>query len=274
MNQLPDFIKQVNRPVYKYRYSVCTLVTRKQEYLEMLASFTEAGFTPDICEYLIVDNSEVNQMDAYDGLNSFLQKAGGEYVILCHQDILLINKNSKQLLDEQIAQMDARDPKWGVLGNAGAAARLYDRLAIKIAYPDGFVDIKGKLPQQVCSIDENFMLVKNEANLSLSGDIGGYHLYGLDLCMVAGLLGYSAYVIDFLLVHKSTGNADGTFHSTLRLVKSKYTQFLKGRYINTTIARFYLSGSVFKNVLFNTRVFRRVLKTAEEINVKLFNKYK
>ncbi|WP_184546830.1 hypothetical protein [Mucilaginibacter sp. FT3.2] len=50
MTQLPDLIQQVDQPVYKYRYSVCTLVTRKQEYLEMYNSFIEAGFTPDICE--------------------------------------------------------------------------------------------------------------------------------------------------------------------------------------------------------------------------------
>ena len=113
------------------------------------------------------------------------------------------------------------------------------------------------------------MLIKNNANLSLSGDIGGYHLYGLDLCLVARLLGYSAYVIDFLLVHKSTGNVDQSFNQTLTRVKKKYTRFMKGRYMNTTIAKFYLSGSPLKNWLFNTRVFRRVLKTAEEIKTKL-----
>ncbi|SDF67816.1 Glycosyltransferase like family protein [Mucilaginibacter pineti] len=271
MNQLPDFIKQVNRSVYKYRYSVCTLVTRKQEYLEMLTSFTEAGFTPDICEYLIVDNSEVNQMDAYEGINSFLQKASGEYIILCHQDIVLINKNSKQLLDEQIAQMDARDPKWGVLGNAGGANRLYKRMAIKIAYPGNVIDTQGTVPQEVGCIDENFMLVKNSANLALSGDIGGYHLYGFDLCMVANHLGYTAWVIDFLLMHKSEGDVNQSYHDILKRVKAKYTYFMRGRYVNTTIARFYLSGSKIKNILFHSRVFRRIVKTAEEIRWKLRN---
>jgi hypothetical protein len=269
MSQLPDFIKQINRPVYNYRYSVCTLVTRREEYQEMLNTFIQAGFTTDICEYLIVDNSEVNIMDAYEGINSFLQNARGEYLVICHQDILLTETSTKLILDQRINEISQLDPKWAVLGNAGASARLYDRLAINIAYPDGFIDIKGKLPQQVCSLDENFMVIKNTANLSISGDIGGYHLYGLDICHVARALGYTAYVVDFLLVHKSKGNVDQTFYQTLGKVKQKYVGFMKGRYINTTIAKFYLSGSAFWNTLFNTRLFRRVIKTSEELKSKL-----
>lgn len=57
MTALPEFIKQIEKPVYKYKYSVCTLVTRKEQYMEMLDSFIKGGFTEDICEYLIVDRS-------------------------------------------------------------------------------------------------------------------------------------------------------------------------------------------------------------------------
>ncbi|AYL93788.1 hypothetical protein [Mucilaginibacter celer] len=272
MTQLPAFIKQVEKTKYPYRYSICTLVTRKQEYLEMLDTFIKGGFTPDICEYLIVDNSAVNQMDAYQGINSLLQKAQGEYIILCHQDILLIEGQSNiQALDKQLAEMDARDPNWGVLGNAGGATRLYKRMAIKIAYPNGVIDIQGTVPQKVGCIDENFMLVKNGANLALSGDLSGYHLYGFDLCMVAELLGYSAWVIDFLLVHKSEGNVNQSYFEILAQAKTRYTHFMRGRYVNTTIKRFYISGSKLRNWLFDTRVFRRVIKTSEEIRFKLKN---
>lgn len=269
MSQLPDFIKHIGRPVYNYRYSVCTLVTRKAEYQVMLDTFIQAGFTKDICEFLIIDNSEVNRMDAYQGINSFLQSAKGQYIIICHQDILLTKTSTRFILDQRVNEMSEQDPDWAVLGNAGASARLYNRLAINIAYPDGFIDQKGKLPQQVCSVDENFIVIKSSANLSISGDIGGYHLYGLDLCHVAKALGYTAYVIDFLLVHKSKGNVDPAFYETLSRLRKKYVGFMKGRYINTTIAKFYLSGSALRNALFDTRLFRRVIKTSEELKSKL-----
>src|SRR3978361_429096 len=112
MSQLPDFIKRINRPVYNYRYSVCTLVTRREEYQEMLNTFIQAGFTTDICEYLIIDNSEVNIMDAYEGINSFLQNAQGEYLIICHQDIILLTETStKVILDQRIIEISQLDPK-------------------------------------------------------------------------------------------------------------------------------------------------------------------
>ncbi|QEM12816.1 acyl esterase [Mucilaginibacter rubeus] len=266
---LSTFVKNIRPSAYKFRYTICTLVTRHEEYAEMLGSFIEAGFDTDICEYLMINNSEGNTADAYDGINLFLQDAQGEYIIVCHQDILLINKESKQLLDQRIAEMTKLDPKWAVLGNAGAVDRLYKRNVFKIAYPNGKIDIKGDLPQKVCSVDENFIVIKKSANLSLSSDIGGFHFYGLDICMGAEFRGYTCYVIDFLLLHKSLGNVDETFKRSFKVVKNKYTHFLRGRYVNTTIASFYLSGSPIKNAIFNTRLFRRVIKTFEEIKAKL-----
>jgi hypothetical protein len=268
MTLLPNFVKDIRPSIYKFKYTICTLVTRLDEYVEMVNSFIEAGFTADICEYLMVNNANGNTTDAYEGINSFLQSAQGQYIIVCHQDILLINKDSKALLDQRITEMTALDPAWAVLGNAGAVDRLYKRNVFKIAYPGGKIDIRGQLPQQVCSVDENFIVVKKEANLSLSADIGGFHFYGLDICMGAIFRGYTCYVIDFLLLHKSLGNNDHVFKQTLQVVKRKYTRFFKSRYLNTTITGFYLSGSPFKNALFDTRLFRRVVKTFEEIKTR------
>lgn len=269
MSQLPEFVKMVERPVYTYRYSVCTLVTHKEEYREMLDSFITAGFTESDCEFLVIDNSQANLMDAYEGINQFLQTAKGEYLIICHQDILLTATSTRQILEQRIKDITSLDPHWAILGNAGASARLYDRLAIHIQYQDGLIVKKGKLPQEVCSVDENFMLLSNSANLSLSGDLGGYHLYGLDLCHVAESLGYNAYVIDFLLIHKSRGNPDAKFDYAFTKVKRKYVAAAQGRYVNTTITKFYLSGSKFANWFYNTRLVRRIVKTAQQIKFKI-----
>jgi hypothetical protein len=77
-----DSIKE-NRP----RYSICTFVTKKSQYEELIGSFVMSGFKPDICEYLYIDNSEHNKYDAFAGVNKFLATAKGDYIILCHQDV-------------------------------------------------------------------------------------------------------------------------------------------------------------------------------------------
>src|SRR5262249_7681880 len=75
----------------RVRYSICTLVTRPDLYAEMIQSFRSYGFDEPDCEFLYLDNTRGNSFDAYSGNNMFLNVARGQFIILCHQDILLID---------------------------------------------------------------------------------------------------------------------------------------------------------------------------------------
>src|ERR1700677_522958 len=106
-------------PKTKLRYSICTLMSKPQEYEEMVDSFLKAGFSKDFCEYIYIDNSTTNKYDAFARLNKFLLEAKGEYIILCHQDILL-NYDDLTVLEKRIDEINSIDPNWAVIGNAGA----------------------------------------------------------------------------------------------------------------------------------------------------------
>ncbi len=71
------------------RYSICTFMTRHSQYNEMVESFVSHGFSYDDCEYLYIDNSQTNRIDAFAGINKFLTIARGIYIVFCHQDLLL-----------------------------------------------------------------------------------------------------------------------------------------------------------------------------------------
>src|SRR5437867_7703791 len=115
----PEHARAVDPSVpAKLSYSICTLATDPAEYAEMVESFVRAGFDPASCEYLYIDNSNGNQCDAYAGCNAFLNTARGEFIILCHQDILL-KHDRREHLDRVIQELDEIDPAWAVLGNAG-----------------------------------------------------------------------------------------------------------------------------------------------------------
>jgi hypothetical protein len=232
------------------------MVTKEDEYNEMINSFKNAGFDESFCEYLFIDNSKVNKYDAYKGINRFLSVAGGEYIILCHQDILL-NFDRIDKLQKCIEEMNTLDPSWGVLGNAGGIH--LKKNASKIANGNGIINEEGPLPHQVQCLDENFILVKKEANLALSSDIKGYHLYGTDICLIARALGFKAYVIDFLLTHKSYGNADRSFYELKTAFLNKYKEAFSGLFIQTTITKFYLTGSSFKSYLYNTKMVLKLV---------------
>jgi hypothetical protein len=250
------------RPV---RYSICTLVGNLAEYAVMVQSYQQAGFTPGLCEFLYVDNSRGNKYDAFAGLNQLIAKAAGEYILLSHQDVELVF-DTEPVLRQRITEMDRLDPRWAVLANAGGAdvKREYHR----ISYPHGSVN-RGPFPQRVTSVDENFMLLKKKAGLTFSHDLTGFHLYGTDLCLQAEQKGFSCYVIDFHLLHKSKGNINESFYQAREALMRKYSGRLSPRYIRTTCTTMFISSSPVLNVIMNKPWMVSLAKFVKKLELAL-----
>lgn len=246
-------------------FSICSLVTNMNEHKEMVESFEKAGFSNDVCEFIYIDNSKENIYDGYDGLNQFLNIAKGKYIILCHQDILL-NFDNVDTLKTRIQELDAIDPNWAILANAGFGD--FNTKAMRLTDPwfDNFNT--NNLPAQVKSVDENFILVKNDANLSLSRDIGGFHLYGTDLCAIADILGYTSYVVDFHLYHKSGGNCNESFFDSKNRFIKKYSNILNSKHIRTTCTMLSITNSSFLNKLLNRKYMYSARKRWDYIVAK------
>jgi hypothetical protein len=249
-------IKQ--NPQYLFKFSICTLVTRKNEYNEMIDSFINKGFTYDDCEFLYIDNSENCVFDAYEGYNQFLQNAKGEYIILCHQDILLHDNNKNDLLN-LINEVDSKDSKWAILANAGGVNLKW--IATHITEGEtGIKRVEKHLPLKVKTVDENFIVVKKSANLALSNDLKGFHFYGTDICLIADILGFNSYVISFNLIHKSNGKTDRNFFTLKKALQKKYKRAFRSRYLTSTFSRMYFSGDVFKFYIFNSRIILFIVR--------------
>ncbi len=242
-----QFARQVSvgpEPSSPYRYSICTLVTRPAEYEEMVESFIEAGFVPEICEYLYIDNSAGNRTDAFKAYNFFLQHAEGQYIILCHQDVLLL-KDGIQQLDERIKELDGLDPSWAVLGNAGVVQPGQVVMHITHPAPHG-ENHAGRMPAAVRSLDENFVLVKKSANLCVSHDLSGFHLYATDLCWLARAIGRTCWVVDFNLLHKSVGKKDAAFFELCHQWEEKHRSIRREDLLQTTATLLTYSNSWFR----------------------------
>ena len=129
------------------------------------------------------------------------------------------------------------------------------------------------MPSQVKSLDENFLLIKKSANIALSGDLSGFHLYGTDVCLIAECLGYTAYAIEFNLMHLSEGKLDPSFDSLSEQLQRKYASFFRDRYIKTTITRFYLSSNAVLRFMMNISFVQNIVRAFYKYQYKLFNKY-
>jgi hypothetical protein len=237
-------------------YTICTLVTDLVQYEEMVSSCLDKGFTPPDCEYIYLDNSRGNKYDAYAACNKFISAARGSYIILCHQDIILL-EDGRSKLDSIVQRMNELDPTWAVLGNAGGTSN--GSVVVRISDRYGENQSFGCFPGRVDSVDENFIIVRRSANLSLSNDLTGFHLYGADLCIIASILGYRAYVIDFHLRHNGQGKVDKSFISARQAISRKYGIALKPRWIQTTCTFFFLSGNPRLNNILNSWTLFRVM---------------
>ncbi len=210
----------------------------------MVRAFIDQGFSEADCEFLMLDNSVVNTHEAYRSYNLFLQSARGQYIILCHQDVLPIVDGRREL-DAALAALTQTDPKWGLCGNAGADAS--GRRSIRITDPN-MPDcmLGGPFPQRVMSLDENFIVVRRDANLATSSDLSGFHWYGSDLCIIADVLGWHAYVINFHLRHKSGGKTDRHFTEAGTALRRKYAHAFRPRWqYVATRQHIYISSSRF-----------------------------
>lgn len=222
------------------RYSIGSLVTDPAQHAAMRQSFEQRGFTSADCEYLYVDNTGPQQTDAYRGLNALLNAARAPVVILCHQDVRLL-QDGRAALDARLHALAQRDPHWALAGNAGGVAP--GVLALRISDPHGKDVHVGELPERVAALDENFIIVRRDARIGFSNDLQGFHFYGADICLHAAQMGYSAYVIDFHLEHLSPGRKSDDFHKVEQAFQAKWSRALSPRWLQTTCSLLRLSGA-------------------------------
>ena len=204
----------------------------------MLASFNDAGFGDD-CEFLYIDNTSTNKFDGYGGRNFFLMHSRGCYVVICHQDVLL-SYDTRSDLEARFEELTLHDPYWAACGNAGLTGQ--GRNVIRITDPHGGDIRSGPFPSRVVGLDENFIVVRRCCNLAVTPRLTGFHLYGTELCTVAGLLGLTAYVVDFHLRHLSGGSFSG-FPGALRRLTSWRSRSLRPRLIGNTCGSGLVAGS-------------------------------
>jgi len=245
-------------PACGFTFSLCSIVNDMEEYKLMKASFETCGFT-DECEYLLADNCGGNRFDAYTAIRFFLKQAQGQYIIVVHQDVRCIDNMAQ--LKQCLETLTALDKTWAVCGNAGCMGYHEDLMHINIA---GKIVTSRNLPGKVSSLDENLLIINAAAGVTVSADLSGFHLYGTDICIVAANLGYSTYVIPFMVKHLSFGNLKD-LQKHIQLFVNAYGKKLESRFIATTCTKFYISNSVFKTKLLNYPPVFSIVKFVQRI---------
>jgi glycosyltransferase involved in cell wall biosynthesis len=208
-------------------------------------------------ELIPIDNTS-NTLSAPEALNQGLKKATGEIVVFCHQDVKFPQGWIEKLL-EQIVIVERTHKNWGVLGTFGIA---------KNGSPAGhIIDYCGHfhclpLPSEVQSLDEHCLIIRKDSGLRFDEQLGGFHLYGADICLQAMSNGLTNYAIDACVKHMSPGGkVDDAFNKVEDKLYLKWKQRNSPlTVIETTCGMCRLQGGVKGVLAYRIARFKRKRK--------------
>lgn len=187
-------------------------VSKRAQYDECVA-----GTLPADVELLPIDNAN-NERSAAAALNLGWSRAKAPVVVLCHQDVVFSPGWVERLL-AQLAQVEARSGgRWAVAGVFGRHGKEYR----------GHIDDRygarrlGDLPARVSVLDECCLVVKRDLPLRFDEALGGYHLYGVDLCLQGIEAGLENYALDCCVKHLGDGTKNDAYYRLRGALERKW----------------------------------------------------
>lgn len=242
-------------------FSVCCLVNDWEQYAVHRQALRAHGFDDQFCEFLVCDNAGSNKFSAFEAVRRFVQEASGKYVIIAHPDTAPLEPLPKLigLLDE----LTKKHPNWGIVGNAGVKGTICEAAtgrrvwvpALAVEMPDFGSVMEHKFVMVEC-IDENVMIIKNGTGITASADMGGFHFYALDVCLVAQRLGYESYVVDYRWYHESHGTIDAQFFDSSEKFQTKLKKCYARKESLTTCTSVYWGPSLAKEIASTLKAVR------------------
>lgn len=187
---------------------------------DILESYLQKSlYDQDIqCEFIALDNTQSQFSSAAESLNFGSNKANCDYLMFIHQDVTFSSDWLTNVL-EQISCVEKINKQWGVIGlmGMGKGGR----------YSGHITDLHGHLyqpplPHEVESLDEVCLIIRKKSGLCFDESLGGFHLYGADLCLQAMTKGLSNYAIDACVQHMGQGIMGQDFWITAERLYAKW----------------------------------------------------
>lgn len=232
-------VRYLTGPVgYERLFTIVTLVASQERYDALLLSAEAKGFTPANSEFFALDNRDANRFDGFDAMRRAITEAKGRYIVFTHDDIEFHADGAAEL-EARLAELTVLDPDWTLAGNAGGVRfhRGKHTLAVHLDDPHQ-TSLRVEVPKLVESLDENFFIMRRDRPVLNSYDLSGFHFYAGDLCRISEVMGGRAYVIPFLLRHKSGGKINPAFQPARDRFERKYRRYFIGRNLQMTVTEF------------------------------------
>lgn len=215
-------------------FSVCSLCRDSQSKSNL---FDRAvSFFPVNTEILLFDHLE-KQISCYEAIRLFISQSRGDFILFIHDDVFFDGLSCSDLFTE-LSRICKLDPKAVLFGVAGISFSDHSSIG---HFRDAGGEHEWGFHEDglASSLDECFLVLRKDKGLTVSNELSGYHFYGTDLCINAREKGLASYVIDFPIIHKSTGSLDKKFFEA-RIQFEKHLQKKNiRRFVRTTCTVMY-----------------------------------
>jgi len=229
------FQKDISKGLRKIDISFVTCVNNKQQYISYVVNSLFKSDTTKQYEMIPIFNFN-NDYSASQALNIGRDKAKGDIIVFCHQDVRFFDRWITLLYD-RVSQIEKTDKLWGVLGTAG------------INQKDDTTGVvyNGKRKMQwsatvraavskTQTLDEHCLIIRKNSNLRFDEQtFDGFHFYGCDLALDALSRGLNNYGILCPLVHEGSGSLGSGREEFMRLLNALAQKWKKKfNHIRTT----------------------------------------
>ncbi|MBL7196670.1 MAG: family 2 glycosyl transferase [Candidatus Omnitrophica bacterium] len=160
-------------------------------------------------ELIKIDNTKNRFKSAAETLNYGGRQVKGKYIMFVHQDVDLCSnswlEDTEKILDS-ISNLGIA----GVIGVCEIGDTVAERILNVIRHGDNQRLIGNPIivPEHVQTLDEQLLIIPKDVFQKYQFDektCDGWHLYGVDYCLIMGSLGFEVYAIPMFVQHKSDG---------------------------------------------------------------------
>lgn len=172
----------------------------------------------DSVEIYFKEHNKMSIAKAYNKAIDFCIKEGVDYLVLCHDDVILENVTEVKLL-ENFDQFDMfgvagatqckleKPALWHLMGGGFGSGNLHGAVSHLQGNTKGMTSF-GSYPHRAVMVDGVFMAIKRKVFEKVRFDEkcpAKWHMYDLDYSMSAHKEGFKVGVSDILITHASPG---------------------------------------------------------------------
>jgi len=202
------------------KLSVITPVNNRRQYQSHVVGTLKAN------QFLPIYNGK----SAARALNEGIDQANNDLCVFCHQDV--------RFPPDWIERLDILESlDFGVVGVFGLDM---DGKFVGSVIDGGGIFFGGKLPAKAQSVDELLFMFRKSSGLRFDESLGGWHLYGADICLQAMDRGLDNYIIDACVGHLSPGSISTEFLVCRKDIERKWRGNTKIRNFKTTCTEILL----------------------------------